>query len=573
MTNSCRLSHKKLANAGREYPVAILQAVESEIRSDLHSSFDEWISSSTTETERFKYSYLREELFSKYLDPSHAAGAHDREEAAIRKWQLAELRNEKTNVRLTCLEAQFGLRGKGDVFVSSDQLIDTARRYIVRVLGESPWVGPSGPSLDILLGTFTSGASTQFARGDGLVGKKFMEEAHATAPALPYVQLLRTYMEGWRRISDDVRGSPLSIEVVRGSVLFTVPKTSEIDRCACKEPGLNMFLQKGVGAFLRRRLRSVARLDLSDQTRNQNLARIGSLGSLATIDLSSASDTISNALVFRLLPSEWFHYLNAIRSQECCVNGEWVELSMFSSMGNAFTFELETLIFWALSHACKHHLGVRGTVSVYGDDIIVPVQCAGFLARCFSFFGFKVNPKKSYWSGPFRESCGKHWHKGTDVTPFYVREPITSLPRLIHFCNRLRLWAGQSGELDERVYPIWIKYARLVPRRLRGGTDLDSIGQLVSTERPDLRLVPMVRKYQKDEAGQYLHWLRAADGRARGPGLARGRSNSPILIIEGIVTSGNQAVGRGYKAVPSVDVGQHGRLFLAEEFPILSVVE
>lgn len=474
------------------------------IRSDFATLITELKATPLGRAERFKVEYLEREIFSKYLDPDHQSGAEERRTAAIAKWRAAELRNAKTNTRLLFDEAFFSLSsGKR---VSSLRILEVARDTIRRTIGETP-------DCDVLYGTFTSGASTKFGRGAGVIEKKFMDEAHATDSCLARFLEIRETCQGWIKIADDSRGSPLEVEVVRGSVMFTVPKTSEIDRCAAKEPGLNMFCQKGVGDYFRRQLRSVLRQDLNDQTVNQQFARVGSVaGKLATLDLSSASDLISCQLVYSLLPLDWFLLLDDIRSKECLVDGEWTELSMFSSMGNAFTFELESLIFWALVNACTYLTGIRGTVSVYGDDIICPSAVAGLVARVFAWFGFKVNPKKSFWAGPFRESCGKHWFAGTDVTPFFVREPIGSIPRLIHFLNRFRYWAGQGCEFyDDLCYAFWAKYRDLVPREWRGGRDLQSICQLVTDESPRGRLIQVKKPYKVDMTGAYLHWLRAAD--------------------------------------------------------------
>ena len=88
-----------------------------------------------------------------------------------------------------------------------------------------------------------------------------------------------------------------------------------------------------------------------------------------------------------LLPEAWFDLLNDCRSQAVSYKGEWIELNMFSSMGNAFTFELESLIFWAIANAVCYCSGSRGHISVYGDDIIVPSGAAGLLAKSASVPG------------------------------------------------------------------------------------------------------------------------------------------------------------------------------------------
>jgi hypothetical protein len=118
-------------------------------------------------------------------------------------------------------------------------------------------------------------------------------------------------------------------------VLFTVPKSSEIDRVACKEPEVNMFMQRSVGAHIRRRLRRVG-VDLNDQTVNQHLAKIAVDQGLATIDLSAASDSITEQLVVNWLPPEWFLLLNRLRVHNVDVDGTLHPLQMFSSMGNGF---------------------------------------------------------------------------------------------------------------------------------------------------------------------------------------------------------------------------------------------
>lgn len=542
--------------------------LEENIRSDLSSLLVELRGKeSLLPQDRFKYEYLEREIFSKYLNPSLSRGARERKTAAIEKWRAAELRNAKTNSRLLIDTAYFRFP-KGAV--SSDQILTFARGTIERVLGESP-------SLEVLYGTFTGGASTLFRRVPGGTAQKFMDEAHVTPSALKWFKLARAYNQGWSVVSDQVRGSSLEVELVRGNVMFTVPKTSVIDRCACKEPGLNMFLQKGVGAFIRRRLRSVLRQDLNDQTHNQRLARVGSMdGSLATIDLSSASDTISTQLIYRLLPLDWFCYLDDIRSKYCSVDGEEVELHMFSSMGNAFTFELETLVFWSLVNAICFYAGIKGTISVYGDDIICPSKCAALVAQVFSFMGFLVNPKKSHWSGPFRESCGKHWYAGIDVTPFYIREPVNNLPRLLHFLNRLKYWAGQGRPYPcDLFYPLWRKYKEQVPRRYRGGGDFQSIYQLVTYETPISRLIPETKVVRDlSSAGSYLLWLRAAEGRNT-PCLQVFRTEKHKLlpvVTDPLVTSSVLEVKRTYRTIPAdaYSTGMEQLPFLGELLDCLS---
>lgn len=461
------------------------------VPSDVHSTVI-GLFLQTLDAECPKERYQASMLLSKYVGPD-TDPPELRRSRAIEKWLTTERRNRATNVRLYSGEADFG-------YASSEDIIDFARRVIAKVLGQD---------VPRLYGSFSGGASTSVRRQPGAIARKFIGQADVTVEAWPYVlpMLLETY--GWTQLQPEI----LSPRFVEGNVMFTVPKSTDIDRCACKEPDLNLFFQKGVGDYIRNRLRRVG-IDLNDQSCNRNLARVGSIdGSLATLDLSSASDSISTSIVARLLPPSWFDLLNALRSKRTVIDKVVHENEMFSSMGNGFTFELETLIFYSLARAVAYFSRMKGKISVYGDDIIVPVGIAARLARVFHFFGFLVNPKKSHWRGPFRESCGGHYYRGADITPIYVKRPIDSVTRLIQFLNQLRRWSSlEFGDMcDPRFLPVWEAGARYVDRRLWGGSDCASIYQLVSPHKGRLKLEPVrnrLKSLERElEAGLYVHRL------------------------------------------------------------------
>ncbi len=230
-----------------------------------------------------------------------------------------------------------------------------------------------------------------------------------------------------------------------------VPKTALTHRAIAIEPMMNVYLQLGVGAFIRRALKK-AGCDLDDQTRNQKLARYGSSnhGPLdpATLDLEMASDTLSIELVRELIPPDWFDLLNALRSHKGRLGEKEITWNKFSSMGNGFTFELESMIFLALSESLSDHHGVTAMsqqefgsnyqhLSVYGDDIIVPSILADRLIRFFRFCGFRTNQEKSFVTGPFRESCGEDYYEGTAVRPFYLKRKITRWKDAVFLYNCL----------------------------------------------------------------------------------------------------------------------------------------
>ena len=271
-----------------------------------------------------------------------------------------------------------------------------------------------------------------------------------------------------------------AMKVVPGSKVTTVPKNSKTDRTIAVEPCLNMFVQKGIGSAIRRRLKQVG-INLDDQSINQNLARDGSVdGSLATIDLSSASDSVSRRIVEILLPDDWFRFMEMCRSHDAVLpSGEVVPFHKFSSMGNGFTFELETLIFWALSKSAVQYQRLRDhRVGVYGDDIIVPTAAVQLVTNVLTVAGFTLNSKKTFVDGPFRESCGKHYFLGHDVTPFYLRKEMTHAQPLFLAVNNYRRWLSRVHGFSCPVVD-WRLYKRLfalVPRSLRRFRGPDGYG-------------------------------------------------------------------------------------------------
>lgn len=445
---------------------------------------------------------LRDVLWSKFSSPGYSTytGKRDsspkmRLQAAIDKWLAAERRNYKTNNRLPSQEVDFG-------FVRSTQVRETAKRFITETIGSTP------PSL--LRGSFTNGASTRVKRSPVSVASKFVGKAHVTASALPFWTGNVFQFPLWFGLSPE----SWTPEVVSGSVLFTVPKNSEIDRVACKEPEVNMYFQRGVGDFIRKRLKRSG-IDLNDQTCNQRLAREGSkLRNLATLDLSSASDTVSRAIVEQLLPVKWFELLDDLRVKETILpNGDSHQLEMFSSMGNGFTFELETLIFWALARSVAFHTKTRGKISVYGDDIIVPIKVANCLTRVLPWFGFILNDKKSFRTGPFRESCGGWYYNGMDVTPFFLRETPKHMTDVIRFGNQLLNWILKDAipELLGDFVSLWSQVAKFVPRCYHGGQSLDRSDALVTGDSPRRRYVQVNMRLEADPLGSYLQWHHEKD--------------------------------------------------------------
>lgn len=291
-----------------------------------------------------------------------------------------------------------------------------------------------------------------------LVDKLCEERISVTLGALKYAQVGIGQDIHWlqaRGIPADAACTLLPSEflIVKGNKVTTVSKNAKTDRVIAMEPTANIFMQKAIGSHIRRCLSKVG-VDLNDQSVNQHLASIAFRDGLATVDLKAASDTISKQLVFQLLPYDWFVLLDDLRSKSYSLNGKWSDYHKFSSMGNGFTFELESLIFYAITCAVCSVTQSSGTISVYGDDIICPSSALPLLAEVLDYVGFQVNASKTHSSSAYRESCGKHYFLGGDVTPIYQKEIPNELQEIYRLANRIRRFAIHSGAgvVSDSVY-------------------------------------------------------------------------------------------------------------------------
>ncbi|DAD52540.1 RNA-directed RNA polymerase [ssRNA phage SRR6254351_1] len=457
--------------------------------------------------ETFKEAWLASNLLDKYVGKD-TAPASVRRASAIEKWLGQEGRNRVTNARLLHAAAADVDLG----WITYNELIARARQIIRRILGPCPnayGLEPVAP---------TNGASTRVSRHENAAALKLEGDAHLTLQAAPH----------WAACSYRNMLSAQNVQFVESSVLFTVPKRSDIDRVACKEPEINMLLQRTYGVYIRDRLRQKAGINLRKQEVNQSYARDGSItGKLATVDLSSASDSITRMLVLQLLPSDWWSVLDDLRVKSTVipkyargVQRRVHELEMFSSMGNGFTFELESLLFYAITKVIVDEWAAdridqgwavdnRDTVvKVYGDDIIAPSAVIPRLFRVFSYVGFRVNMDKTFYTGRFRESCGKHYYHGRDVSPFFLRKDVDTMPELINILNQVGEWASRDvGFIENPEYLAFhYRYSQYVPPYLWGGTDFQDNTALVTGHAPRKRLKPVFKDMARPEDGAYCLW-------------------------------------------------------------------
>ena len=262
------------------------------------------------------------------------------------------------------------------------EVFSLARKYVSFILGACP----SLPD-----GRFGPGATFADRGLLTTVPDKMSSVPTLTAGALGVVPSWGA--TSWGRATSS-RGGLL--EEVRGNRFTTVPKDSTKDRGIAVEPSLNIYYQLAYGKAIRQRLRRVGVFLEKSQDLHRALAKSASLsGNLATIDLSNASDTLCSALVKLILPPSWFEALNALRSPFTLIEGKWVRLEKFSSMGNGFTFELETLIFQSLVFsilALEGFLPSEGeNFSVFGDDILIPAEAYSSVRALLMYCGFTLN--------------------------------------------------------------------------------------------------------------------------------------------------------------------------------------
>lgn len=257
-------------------------------------------------------------------------------------------------------------------------------------------------------------------------------------------------------VAEKNRDDRLGTRIVLGSSVTFATKNRDISRTICTEPLVNMLFQKGIEARMNLRLRQVFSIDLTkQQEHNRALARIGSItGRIATLDLKNASNLNSTKMIDFMFPASFTKWLKKVRSPFAeTPSGHVVELHMMSSMGNAFTFPLQTALFASVVLGCYRVLGIKpqyptqnssGNFAVFGDDIIVVTEAYDLVCDCLAALGHTVNQDKSFKTGLFRESCGTDWYSGHNVRGVYIKS-LRDDADFYSAINRLNHWSGIHG--------------------------------------------------------------------------------------------------------------------------------
>lgn len=242
-----------------------------------------------------------------------------------------------------------------------------------------------------------------------------------------------------------------------------VPKDLDISRLIAPQQNGDLYLQYPVCSFLENMLRFIGIDFETQQFTNREMARKGSYHDnfdiydfhlqrrntrFCTIDLVSASDIVGIELTKFLAPVPLYNYMALCRAEFILDQSgdEFVPLHMMATMGNAYCFPWQTLVFSSLVRAVYKRLGLplkdrygKPTYSVYGDDIIVDVAAYEPLIKVLELLQMKPNHKKSFMYGLFRESCGADFFNGYDIRPVFCEELRTDCD-LYSVSNRLLDW-------------------------------------------------------------------------------------------------------------------------------------
>lgn len=428
----------------------------------------------------------------------HVSGSSDsqRKEACLASWRVGESSCYQANERI----APYLMHPLEDSMPA--KFLRRARKILLSWLGPCPPDVRSGSPSEsdrIRLGYGVPPSLVEMARhGPGTTfsssvanptaADKFDETVSMTRGASFYLWNLADTL--WIRAILDraarMSVSPLDcINVSRGNRFTTVPKTALTDRGIAVECSLNIYFQLAIGSAIKRSLRKRVGFDLEEAPDwHREVARQSSIdGRFATIDLSNASDSLCKNLVRVLLQgTDWLDRMEDLRSTHTFFAGKWHLLEKFSSMGNGYTFELETCVFACLIAAVLELHGDSAVLghdfSVFGDDLIVPTEHAESVVAALAWAGFKVNKEKTFLRGSFRESCGGDYFLGYPVRGFYLKQDLcygTQAVFTLH--NGARLNLENCG-----VYSPWFldwvreRYLPSALRRIGGSTRLgDSV--------------------------------------------------------------------------------------------------
>lgn len=391
---------------------------------------------------------------------------------------------ESRDLRLKCARAilairqYYGFASRLTISGSkyADQCREAKEKFIVRVTRKADVVEPC--ELFPLVGEaffqgfsikpmFNASANIPFLHGPGAVAEKHCREPHlkqvevernrelafsklpldpwyGRAPMSANLDDPHTDLVSSERSCFEYGPSPEELP----SRVVCVPKDYRGPRVIAAMTAWKMYIQSAFDTLLRQFLkRSCLRkaVDLNDQSFNQEYARQASMNlRLATADLSDASDSIHFRVVSELLRyrPDLMQVVEALRAGRVTVGNAVVEMTAAFTMGERFTFPLETVIFCLeivtayirdrsdrgllqlgrITPGLIAHVVDLTKLRAYGDDLLFTRSLMGLVERRFAARGYLLNLSKCCYRGFFREACGGDFWMGENVTPLRPRQ-------------------------------------------------------------------------------------------------------------------------------------------------------
>lgn len=275
---------------------------------------------------------------------------------------------------------------------------------------------PITDDIPLMMGRFSNGVS---ANGSKTMYAKYVEWSKLTPG---YKDALLYPLP---RFGNHDQGELPDINYVKA---VAVPKSYKAPRIIAEVSAKCQYHQQGIREYAIACLNQCWAGDyilLDDQTINQEWSRLGSIyGTYATIDLSSASDSISDHLAKRILPKDWYTVISRHNPDFIRIGNKEVKRNIFLTSGSGDTFVLESVIFMAIAMTALEYVECLTNEKlllprVYGDDLICDTRCFDTLVDFLGMLGFTVNVDKSFNNGDYRESCGAEWFCGLDTATKY----------------------------------------------------------------------------------------------------------------------------------------------------------
>lgn len=292
----------------------------------------------------------------------------------------------------------------------------------------------------------------------------FFSSGVAADAARPIADKLEAYSH-WRPTLYDCLLYPVSSEwwdpAETTAVVVPVPKDFRRARVIAEEDAYRQFHMQAIRIALEQALNDAGYgkyLDLHDQTPNQELAMQGSIdGGYATIDLSSASDSVARALVWETFPPSVCMEFQKYLPTHLAYGSRRALMHMFCTSGSAVTFPVESILFLAITLAvgqvCTAVTGVDyKPPCVFGDDMLVDASIFDTVCEVLGTLGFTVNTNKSYGDrSSYRESCGVEYTDGFSLQTVYWPRSVVSFRTEQEVVRSV----GQLCALQHRLYSCY----------------------------------------------------------------------------------------------------------------------